>query len=138
MCRWDPQRFRPLGDNAVKGAEKRFAFDVVVGQTGLLGFQELLADGFIDESLTRVVRVRLLTYNNALPMLCALPIETPHSRRPRTCACMCVHVRACMCVHVCACVCMCVHVCACVCMCVHVCMCACGCCRPRASPTRVG
>jgi len=72
---WDPQRFRPLGERAIKGAEKRFAFDIVVGKTGLLGFNELLADGFLDESLTRVVRVRLLTYNNALPMLCALSIQ---------------------------------------------------------------
>ena len=41
----------------------------------MMALRELLHDNFIDEVLTRVVRLRVLTYNDALPMLCALSIE---------------------------------------------------------------
>ena len=66
---WDATRYQRLP------GKNRFAYDIVPSKQGRHGLREMLNDGFIDETLTRVVRLRLLTYNNALPMLCALSIE---------------------------------------------------------------
>lgn len=79
-----PQRsFGPNWDDERYGAEYRYGeyryhVDIEIGSNQEFAakrLQELMDTGFVDELRSRIVRLKLLTYNSALTMFCSLSME---------------------------------------------------------------
>ena len=69
---YDPKRFK---SRVAPGGEIVYVLDTGITDLATKRVRDAIDVGFIDPVRTRIVRVRLTTYNGALPMFCSLVIE---------------------------------------------------------------
>ena len=69
---YDPERFK---SRVAPGGEIVYVLDAGITDLATKRVGDAIDVGFIDPVRTRIVRVRLTTYNGALPMFCSLVIE---------------------------------------------------------------